>query len=222
MSAKVLLTSTDISRALVRVAHEILERNHGAESVVLVGVRTRGFPLAERLQKIIETFEQSVVPVGALDVLAYRDDVGFGLSHSHTGMPHISRQKVAAAVAGRSGIDAPQDMALAGSLPSLPNHLPFSIADRNVVLVDDVLYTGRTIRAAMDAVVDLGRPRSIQLAVLVDRGHRELPIRPDYVGKNIPSARNELVRVRLLETDGEDSVSIVKRLVDEGGGSEHC
>jgi len=222
MSAKVLLNSIDISRALVRVAHEILERNHGAESVVLVGVRTRGFPLAERLQKTIEEFENRVVSVGALDVLAYRDDVGFGPSHSHTGMPHTSRQKVAAAVASRTGTDSPPDTALVGGLPSLPNRLPFSIADRNVVLVDDVLYTGRTIRAAMDAVVDLGRPRSIQLAVLVDRGHRELPIRPDYVGKNIPSARNELVRVRLLETDGEDSVSIVERLADEGGGSEHC
>jgi pyrimidine operon attenuation protein/uracil phosphoribosyltransferase len=222
MSVKILLNATDIGRALARVAHEILERNHGAESVVLVGVRTRGFPLAGRLQKIIEAFENRSVPVGALDVLAYRDDVGVGLSRSHTGMPHVSRQKVEAAVAGKSGTDLLPDDALRGGAHSLPNHIPFSIADRNVVLVDDVLYTGRTIRAAMDAVVDLGRPRSIQLAVLVDRGHRELPIRPDYVGKNIPSARNELVRVRLLETDGEDSVSIVGRLADEGGVSEHC
>jgi len=217
MSAKVLLSSTDISRALARVAHEILERNHGAENVVLVGVRTRGFPLAERLKKVIDVFEDRSVPVGALDVLAYRDDVECAPSHSHTGQPHSPRVRVAAAVAGRVGADAASGTA-AGPQPLMPpNRLPFSIADCNVVLVDDVLYTGRTIRAAMDALVDLGRPRSIQLAVLVDRGHRELPIRPDYVGKNIPSARNELVRVRLVETDGEDSVTIVERQPDEGG-----
>ena len=214
MSAKTLLTSTDISRALARVAHEILERNHGAENIVLVGVRTRGYPLAERLRKTIEVFESRAVPVGALDVLAYRDDVGCVLSHSHTGQTRIT-----ASVAAAVGVGAGGDTGIrpAGRPLTPPNRLPFSIEDRNVVLVDDVLYTGRTIRAAMDALVDLGRPRSIQLAVLVDRGHRELPIRPDFVGKNIPSARNELVRVRLIEVDGEDSVTIIEREVEEGG-----
>jgi pyrimidine operon attenuation protein/uracil phosphoribosyltransferase len=217
MSAKVLLSSTDISRALARVAHEILERNHGAESVVLVGVRTRGFPLAGRLQSAIEVFENRMVPVGALDVLAYRDDVGGLVTPSHTGRVPATAARVAAAVAGRSGTAAPTGVVPCTRPLVPPNQLPFSIADRDVVLVDDVLYTGRTIRAAMDALVDLGRPSSIQLAVLVDRGHRELPIRPDYVGKNIPSARNELVLVRLHETDGEDSVTIVDGGLDEGG-----
>jgi pyrimidine operon attenuation protein / uracil phosphoribosyltransferase len=217
VSAKTLLTSIDISRALARVAHEILERNHGAENIVLVGVRTRGYPLAERLRKTIEVFESRGVPVGALDVLAYRDDVGYGLSHSHTGQTRGARVNVAAAGAVGVGAVGGTGIPPAGRPLTPPNRLPFSIEDRNVVLVDDVLYTGRTIRAAMDALVDLGRPRSIQLAVLVDRGHRELPIRPDFVGKNIPSARNELVRVRLVETDGEDSVTIIEREAEEGG-----
>lgn len=217
MSAKVLLTSTDISRALARVAHEILERNHGAENIVLVGVRTRGVPIAERLQRAIASFEDRVVPVGALDVLAYRDDVECGLSHTHTGLPRSHRVRVGVAAGGGRGPDDHLEASSAYASPLPPNDLPFSIANRTVVLVDDVLYTGRTIRAAMDALVDLGRPSSIQLAVLVDRGHRELPIRPDYVGKNIPSARNELVRVRLVETDGEDSVTIIERDRQEGG-----
>jgi len=184
---------------------------------VLVGVRTRGLPLAERLQKTIQVFENRVVPVGELDVLAYRDDVECAPSYSHTGRAHTASVWVGAAVGGRATGGASSDIGSGPYPPAPPNQLPFSIADRNVVLVDDVLYTGRTIRAAMDALVDLGRPRSIQLAVLVDRGHRELPIRPDYVGKNIPSARNELVRVRLVETDGEDSVTIVEGQPDEGG-----
>ncbi len=145
---------------------------------------------------------------------------GTDLSHSHTGIPHAVRQRVAATVAAQAGVVTPVQCGHPSRRQSLPNRLPFSITDRNVVLVDDVLYTGRTIRAAMDALVDIGRPSSIQLAVLVDRGHRELPIRPDYVGKNIPSARDELVRVRLVETDGEDSVSIVDRHGDQGGASE--
>ena len=217
MSSKTLLTSIDISRALARVAHEILERNHGAENIVLVGVRTRGYPLAERLCKTIEVFESRAVPVGALDVLAYRDDVGYGLSHSHTGLSRGVRVNTPVVVAVGAGAGGGTGIPPAGRPVTPPNRLPFSIEDRNVVLVDDVLYTGRTIRAAMDALVDLGRPRSIQLAVLVDRGHRELPIRPDFVGKNIPSARNELVRVRLVETDGEDSVTIIEREAEEGG-----
>jgi len=217
MSAKVLLDSRDISRALARVAHEILERNHGAENVVLVGVRTRGVPIAERLQRAIASFEGRVVPVGALDVIAYRDDVQYGPSHTHTGLQR-SRPAGAGVVAGahHSNLDVAGPLA-PFSIPQKPNELPFSIAKRSVVLVDDVLYTGRTVRAAMDALVDLGRPSSIQLAVLVDRGHRELPIRPDYVGKNIPSARNELVRVRLVETDGEDAVTIIECDQEEGG-----
>ena len=217
MTAKTLLSSKDISRALVRIAHEILERNRGAESLVLVGVRTRGFPIASRLQKTIESFEGLLVPVGELDVLAYRDDVGCPPMQSHTGQPRSSRVGVAALAGSWDGPHLSPDAGSGVQSAATVNRLLFCIADRDVVLVDDVLYTGRTIRAAMDALVDLGRPRSIQLAVLVDRGHRELPIRPDYVGKNIPSARNELVRVRLLEIDGEDSVTIVERESQEGG-----
>jgi len=207
LSAKLLLSAADISRALARVAHEILERNHGADSLVLVGVRTRGLPLAQRLQRAIDVYENLPVPVGPLDVGAYRDDVAVSscAHHAHvTAAAHVTSESIGAGAAQ-------------GTLVASPNSLPFSVADRDVVLVDDVLYTGRTIRAAMDALMHLGRPRSIQLAVLVDRGHRELPIRPDYVGKNIPSARNELVRVCLTETDGFDAVTIVSPEADEGG-----
>ncbi len=216
MSSKLLLSSTDISRALARIAHEVLERNHGAETVVLVGVRTRGVPLAGRLREGILAYENRDVPVGALDVVSYRDDVDHEWHHSHSDRHAAVRRRALAGVVNAAGarsvvVPPPRTQV------ALSRHfLPFSISDRDVVLVDDVLYTGRTIRAAMDAIVDLGRPRSIQLAVLVDRGHRELPIRPDYVGKNIPSARNELVRVRLVETDKEDSVTIVSRGADEG------
>ncbi len=205
MSAKLLLSAADISRALARVAHEILERNHGADTLVLVGVRTRGLPLAQRLQHAIDVYENLIVPVGPLDVAAYRDDVLFPSWPRHTG------------TAASSSSSSVRDAAVSGVAVAVPNVLPFSIADRDVVLVDDVLYTGRTIRAAMDALMDLGRPRSIQLAVLVDRGHRELPIRPDYVGKNIPSARNELVCVCLTETDGLDAVTIVSSEAEEEG-----
>jgi pyrimidine operon attenuation protein/uracil phosphoribosyltransferase len=210
LSAKLLLSATDISRALARVAHEILERNHGADTLVLVGVRTRGLPLAQRLKRAIDVYENLSVPVGPLDVAAYRDDVAASSCLHHTGATASAHAVSSLAGGGTSATaaDAPE---------ASSNSLPFSIADRDVVLVDDVLYTGRTIRAAMDALMDLGRPRSIQLAVLVDRGHRELPIRPDYVGKNIPSARNELVRVCLTETDGMDAVSIVSPEADEGG-----
>lgn len=216
MSDKLLLSATDITRALARIAHEILERNHGAETVVLVGVRTRGVPLAERLRDAILAYESRVVPVGALDVIPYRDDVGYDWSHSHMGRSPESRTGAAAGVVGRLWAHASPESNTAVRHAIRHNELPFSISDRDVVVIDDVLYTGRTIRAAMDALVDLGRPRSIQLAVLVDRGHRELPIRPDFVGKNIPSARNELVRVRLLETDREDSVTIIDRPSAEG------
>jgi pyrimidine operon attenuation protein/uracil phosphoribosyltransferase len=172
---KVLLTSREMERVLARIAHEIVEKNKGAEGVVLVGMRTRGVPLAQRLAAIIEGFEAIPIPVGALDFGLYRDDI------------------------------PPSE-----SKPTNCNHtdIPIGIADRQVVLVDDVLYTGRSIRAAMDALMDLGRPKSIQLAVLIDRGHRELPIRADYVGKNIPSSQEEEIQVQLAEVDGTDRVVI--------------
>jgi pyrimidine operon attenuation protein/uracil phosphoribosyltransferase len=172
---KVLLTSREISRALARIAHEIVERNKGAEGVVFVGMRTRGVPLARRIAETIEDFEGTPIPVGTLDIGLYRDDISPSESRSTT----------------ESHTD-----------------IPTSITDTRVVLVDDVLYTGRSIRAAMDALMDLGRPKSIQLAVLIDRGHRELPVRADYVGKNIPSSADEEIQVQLLETDGVDRVVI--------------
>ncbi len=161
-----------LRRALIRIAHEIVERNHGADDVVLVGLYTRGVALAQRLAAAIEEFEGVSVPVGTLDVSFFRDDIG-----------------------------------LRAVRPIGPTEVP-DVAGRVVVLVDDVFYTGRTARAALDALVDLGRPRTVQLAVLVDRGHRELPIRADYVGKNLPTKTVEDVRVRLDETDGADAVEI--------------
>jgi len=175
MSEKILLTSREIERALARIGHEIVEKNKGAEGVVLVGMRTRGVPLAKRIAEIIEGFEGTSIPVGTLDIGLYRDDI------------------------------SPSDLKSAN--PSLTD-IPISISDRRVILVDDVLYTGRSIRAAMDALMDLGRPRTIQLAVLIDRGHRELPIRADYVGKNIPSSKDEEIQVLLEESDGVDKVVI--------------
>ena len=157
----------DLRRAHTRIAHEIVERNHGADDVVLVGLYTRGLAMARRLAAAIEAFEHVAVPVGALDVAFYRDDIG-----------------------------------LRPVQPLGPTEVPVDIAGKVVVLVDDVLYTGRTVRAALDALTELGRPRAVQLAVLVDRGHRELPIRPDFVGKNLPTRHGEDVRVRLAETDG--------------------
>jgi pyrimidine operon attenuation protein/uracil phosphoribosyltransferase len=172
---KVLLTSSEIGRVLARIAHEIVEKNKGADGVVLVGMRTRGVPLAKRIAEIIEGFEGIPIPVGALDIGLYRDDI----SPSELKPQNQSRTDI-----------------------------PASITDKRVILVDDVLYTGRSIRAAMDALVDLGRPQSIQLAVLIDRGHRELPIRADYVGKNIPSSKDEEIQVQLEEVDGVDGVVI--------------
>ena len=174
MPEKVLMTSEDIARALARVAHEVLEKNKGAGDIMLVGLRTRGVPLAQRLAAKIQSLESVSIPVGALDFALYRDDIS-----------SLERQ------------------------PELQStDIPIDITDKHVILVDDVLYTGRSIRAAMDAVIALGRPKSIQLAVLVDRGHRELPIRADYVGKNIPSSRSEKIKVQLQESDGIDRVAI--------------
>ncbi len=176
MSKKIIMTPEDIRRTLARIAHEIIEQNKSIEHLILVGMRTRGVPLAKRLATFIEDFEGLQVPIGALDISLYRDDLS-----SLDPQPIVQRTEI-----------------------------PVSTDGKSIVLVDDVLYTGRSARAAMDALIDLGRPRSIQLAVLVDRGHRELPIRPDYVGKNIPSSREEEIQVQLVETDGVDGVVIVK------------
>ena len=172
---KQLMGPDDVRRALTRIAHEILERNSGADELVFVGIHTRGVPLAGRIGRLIRDFEKKEVPVAALDVSLYRDDVSSGR---------------------RSLVK--------------PTSLPVDIDGKKVILVDDVLYTGRSIRAAMDALTDFGRPRTVQLAVLMDRGHRELPIRADYVGKNIPTSHSEDVQVRLEEIDGEDEVVLVR------------
>jgi pyrimidine operon attenuation protein/uracil phosphoribosyltransferase len=165
-----------MSRALTRIAHEILERNKGLAGVGIVGVQTRGVPLARRLAATLGAIEGTAPPVGVLDINLYRDDLSRIADH-----PVLRRTQI-----------------------------PFEIDDATIVLVDDVLFTGRTVRAALDAVMDLGRPRAIQLAVLVDRGHRELPVRADFVGKNVPTAPLERVDVLLQETDGQDEVVIVK------------
>lgn len=172
MSARRIMTADEVRRAVIRVSHEIVEKHAGTDGLVLVGIQRRGVPLAQRLAAAISEHEGVVVPVGALDITFYRDDLSL-----------VAQQPVV------KGTD-----------------IAFDLNDRTVVLVDDVLYTGRTIRAAMDALVDLGRPAVIQLAVLVDRGHRELPIRADYVGKNIPTSRDQQVVVRLAEIDGDDGV----------------
>jgi len=176
LTGRTVLTADDIRRAVRRIAHEIVERNHGAGAIALVGLRTRGVPLAERLASAIEEFEGERPPVGALDIGLYRDDISSGELR-----PRIGRTDIPAGIDGR-----------------------------HVILVDDVLFTGRSIRAALDALTDFGRPAEIQLAVLVDRGHRQLPIRADYVGKNIPTSLQEEVDVLLDETDSEDEVRIVR------------
>jgi pyrimidine operon attenuation protein/uracil phosphoribosyltransferase len=169
---KTVLEPAEIRRALTRIAHEILERTNGAADVVLLGIPTRGVPLAQRLAERLEQVEGRPVPAGSLDITMYRDDLRLRPTRAlgHTEVP-------------AAGIDG-----------------------RIVVLVDDVLYSGRTVRAALDALGELGRPRAVQLAVLIDRGHRELPIRADYVGKNLPTSQREMVRVLLTEVDGEDAV----------------
>ena len=164
-----------IQRALTRIAHEILEKHGGIEGLALVGIRTRGVPLARRLGQRIHEIEGAEVPVGVLDINLYRDDLTTISDH-----PILRKTEI-----------------------------PFKVDGMKIVLVDDVLFTGRTIRAAMDGIIDLGRPRQIQLAVLVDRGHRELPIRADYVGKNVPTSRDEEIKVSLSEEDGDDTVTRV-------------
>lgn len=169
-----LMSGDDIDRALKRIAHQIIEKNHGLEKICLVGIRTRGVPLAQRLQRHIEAIEGVRVPVGELDITLYRDD--------------LSR---------------------VGEMPEVKgSNVDFSIEDKIVVLVDDVIYTSRTARAALEAIMKLGRPSKVQLCVLVDRGHTELPIHPNYVGKNVPTSVDEVVAVRLQETDDENAVKL--------------
>jgi pyrimidine operon attenuation protein/uracil phosphoribosyltransferase len=175
MPVKIIMTADDIRRTLARIAHEIIERNKAMSDLILVGMRTRGVPLAKRLAANIQTFEGTQIPVGAVDISLYRDDLD-----SRDLKPVVNSTQI-----------------------------PIDIAGKTIILVDDVLYTGRSARAALDALIDYGRPDTIQLAVLVDRGHRELPIRADYIGKNIPSARTEDIRVELTEVDGTDQVAII-------------
>jgi len=172
-----ILDKDTLSRSLMRIAHEILEKNKGTRDLSIIGIRNRGAHLARRLADCIKGIEHGDIPVGALDITLYRDDLTLVASQ-----PIVHKTEI-----------------------------DFDITDKNIILVDDVLYTGRTIRAALDALIDFGRPKSIQLAVLIDRGHRELPIRADYVGKNIPTSVNETVEVRLNEVDGRDEVVIVEK-----------
>ena len=174
MSERRILDADDVRRGLTRIAHEIVERNGGVDGLVLVGIRSRGVPIARRLAALIEQHEGESVPVGSIDITYYRDDL--------TRVPH-------APIVKRSDLET-------------------DVVGRTVVLVDDVLFTGRTVRAALDALTDHGRPSAVRLATLVDRGHRELPIRPDFVGKNLPTSVEEVVHVRLRETDDLDEVVV--------------
>ncbi|MFI5226379.1 MAG: bifunctional pyr operon transcriptional regulator/uracil phosphoribosyltransferase PyrR [Candidatus Limnocylindrales bacterium] len=174
MNGRTIMTADEIRRAIVRISHELVEKQAGTAGLALVGIQRRGVPLARRLADAVEEHEGVRLAVGALDITFYRDDLSL-----------VAAQPIV------KGTD-----------------LPFDLNGATIVLVDDVLYTGRTIRAAMDALVDFGRPQAIRLAVLVDRGHRELPIRADHVGKNVPTSREEVVRVHLVEIDGADDVAI--------------
>ncbi|WP_027340815.1 bifunctional pyr operon transcriptional regulator/uracil phosphoribosyltransferase PyrR [Halonatronum saccharophilum] len=169
---KELIDADGIRRALTRVSHEIIEKNEGLDEIVVIGIRTRGVPLAKRIANKLEEIEGKKVETGVLDITLYRDD-----------LTTIANQPIVH-----------------------QTEIPFDINAKKVILVDDVLYTGRTVRSALDALMDLGRPESIQLAILVDRGHRELPIRADFVGKNLPTSNNEIISVNLEEIDGEDGV----------------
>src|SRR6266480_5245859 len=175
----VIMDADRMTRTLTRIGHEIVERNRGIDNVALVGIRTRGVVIAQRLAHVLEQITSSPVRTGALDITLYRDDL---MRHAVGPQPLVRKTEI-----------------------------PFSIDDQKILLVDDVLYTGRTIRAALDALIDFGRPKEIQLIVLVDRGHRELPIKADYVGKNVPTSLKENVQVRLTEIDGRDEVLLVKR-----------
>lgn len=175
MTGELLLGPDEVARTMRRLAHEIVENNHGTDGLIIVGLLTRGHPLALRLGRLVNEFEGVEVPVGSLDIGLYRDDV------ARRGQP----------------------------TPLRPSSIPANIDGATVVLVDDVLFTGRSIRAALDALLDFGRPARVRLATLIDRGHRELPIRPDFVGKNIPTALVQEVRVLLKETDGEDAVYVL-------------
>jgi pyrimidine operon attenuation protein/uracil phosphoribosyltransferase len=177
MTDRQIMTGDEIRRAIVRISHEIVEKQAGTQGLALVGIQRRGVPLAQRIAAAIEEHEGVRLPVGALDITFYRDDLSL-----------VAQQPIV------KGTD-----------------LPFDLNGTTVVLVDDVLYTGRTIRAAMDALIDFGRPKAIRLAVLIDRGHRELPIRADHVGKNVPTSREEIVHVHVAETDGSDEVSITRQ-----------
>ncbi len=170
----VLMDESAVSRALIRISHEIIERNKGIDNIVFIGIKTRGVPIAETISENINKFEGCKPLVGELDINHYRDD----LTEAHI-MPEVTKPL-----------------------------LPFDVTGKDIVLVDDVLFTGRTVRAAIEAIFSLGRPSSIQLAILVDRGHRELPIRADYVGKNVPTSANELISVMLNQTDGQTSVNL--------------
>jgi pyrimidine operon attenuation protein/uracil phosphoribosyltransferase len=172
----VVMDAGRVAKTITRIAHEIVERNRGLEEIALVGIRSRGVPLARRIADAVATISGTTIPVGSLDITLYRDDL---MRHAVGPQPVVRKTDI-----------------------------PFSIDDRRILLVDDVLYTGRTVRAALDALIDFGRPQSIQLVVLVDRGHRELPIKADYVGKNLPTAPHESVQVRVAEIDGTDEVVV--------------
>ncbi|NLY08332.1 MAG: bifunctional pyr operon transcriptional regulator/uracil phosphoribosyltransferase PyrR [Tissierellia bacterium] len=170
----VIMDEQAMDRAIVRISHEIVEKNKGVEGIALIGIKTRGIPVANRIAETIEAIEGEHIPVGELDITLYRDDLS---KKSDTAVVNCTR-------------------------------VEFDITGRTIILVDDVLFTGRTARAAMDAIMDMGRPKMIQLATLIDRGHRELPIRADYVGKNVPSSRSEIIKVSVSEMDGDSFVSI--------------
>src|SRR3989338_2408030 len=172
-----ILSAEEMNRAITRISHEILEKNKGAERLVLIGIRTGGAVLANRFQNQIGSIEGKKIPLGLLDITLYRDDLTEIASQPNVGETEIN----------------------------------FDVDGKKVLLIDDVLFTGRTIRCALDALIDFGRPESIQLAVLIDRGHRELPIKPDYVGKNIPTSKNEKVVVKFKEQDGEDNISLTTK-----------
>jgi pyrimidine operon attenuation protein/uracil phosphoribosyltransferase len=182
----IVMDADEIRRAVTRIAHEIIEKNKGAERLAIIGIQSRGVPLARRLSELVEQIEGAAVPVGSLNVALYRDDYATRLAPTSVGKTEID----------------------------------FDVTDRKIVLVDEVLFTGRTIRSALDAIMDMGRPADIQLAVLVDRGHRELPIRADYVGKNLPTSRREHVHVHLKETNGEDKVVILRESKESGERSD--